>query len=509
MRRGLKPSAHFLFNVVFGGFYGNNIQGDFMNGRMSFESYKISKHINDNINSIKTIFENEGTLRIRKITSKYISAFICYLDGMVDNNLIGLNIDKAILEFKGELNSKKFLESLVYPGEIKEINTFKDVVSGILEGDTIVFAEGISSALQVNTKGYMRRSVDEPPSETVVRGPREGFIENIIANTSLLRRKLQTSDLVLEMSRIGTRSKTRVSITYLKSLVSEDLVKEIKNKLSEIQIDGVIDTNIISEIIRSGRMSPFKTVGTTERPDIAAARLLEGKIIIIIDGSPVALSVPYLFIENFQVNEDYFLNFYLGSFIRILRFVCFLLTVSVPAAYISFVIFHWSLIPPDLALNIQNAHKEIPLSTFTECIFMLAVFEVIRESGQRLTSGSGQAVSIVGALVVGQAAVEANLISAPMVVIMGITAITGLVNTHINSAVIILRFFLIIFSSVFGFYGFFFAWIIISIHLLSLKSFGVRYMSDIASHTENGRRDSVFRFPWDKLYLRPSFVITE
>ena len=477
-----------------------------LNGRISFESYKISKHLNDNINSVKSIFENEGTLVFRRVTSKYISAAIFYLDGMVDNNLVGLNVDKAILEFKGDLNSKSFLESLVYPGEIREIKNYDDIVSGILEGDTIVFAHSLDIALKINTKGYMRRSPQEPPSEAVVRGPREGFIENIITNTSLLRRKLQTSDLVFETSKIGNRSKTRIAITYLKSVVNDKVLKEVRKKVSEIEIDGVVDTNIISEIIRSGRLSPFKTVGTTERPDVAAARLLEGKVIIIIDGSPVALSLPYLFIENFQVNEDYYLNFYFGSFIRLLRFICFFLTVSVPAAYISFVNFHWSLLPPDLALNIQNAHKEVPLSTFSECIFMLAVFEVIRESGQRLTSGSGQAVSIVGALVVGQAAVEANIISAPMVIVIGVTAITGLVNTHINSAAIILRFFLIVFSSVFGFYGFLFAWIVISIHLLSLNSFGVRYMEDILSHEENGRRDSIMRFPWDKLYLRPSFI---
>lgn len=477
-----------------------------LNCETNYNSYTISRHINDNLNSVLSIFDKEGTLVTRKISNKKISCLVCYLDGMVDNNLLALNIDKAIIEFQGEVTQKNFVERLVYVGEIKERTEFKDVVSGILEGDTVVFAEGIAAALQINTKGYMRRSPTEPHSEAIIRGPHEGFIENIIINTSMIRRKIQNADLVFEMSKIGKRSQNRICFAYLKSLVDESILENVKKKVEKIDIDGVVDTNVISEIIRSGKLSPFKTVGTTERPDIAAARLLEGKVVIIIDGSPVALTVPYLFIENFQVNEDYFLNFYFASFLRILRFVCFFLAVSVPAAYISLVNFHWSLIPPNLALNIQNAHKEVPLSTFSECIFMLAVFEVIRESGQRLTSGAGQAVSIVGALVVGQAAVEAKIISAPMIIIIGITAITGLANTHINSAVIILRFLLIIVSSFFGFYGFFFGWICIVVHLLSLNSFGVRYMEDILSHEENGRRDSIVRFPWYKLYLRPSFV---
>lgn len=477
-----------------------------MNGKMSFNSYKISTHTSNNINSLKSIFENDGTLVTRKFTGENCTCVLAFFDGMVDSDLITLGIGKAILSYKGEFDLKSFSESLVYSNEVKEVETFDDVVKGLLDGDSILFAEGIKKAIRINTKGYLVRSVEEPASEKVTRGPREGFIENIISNTGLIRKRLKTADLVFDMQTVGTRTNSKICIAYLKSLTENEKISELKKQIQEISIDGVIDSNVISEIIRKGKYSPFKTVGTTERPDVACARLLEGKVVIILDGSPVALTLPCLFMENFQRNEDYYLNFYLASTIRIMRFLSFFLAVSVPAIYISFINFHWELIPPTLALNIQKAHQQIPLTTFVECLFMIGVFEVIKESGQRLSSGTGQAVSIVGALVVGQAAVEANFVSAPMVIVVALSAITGLVNPKVNSTVIFLRFCFIIAATVFGFYGYFFVWIVITIHLLGLESFGVSYTSEIVTDTKNGIHDSFVRFPWNKLYKRPAYV---
>ncbi len=443
---------------------------------------------------------------IRRFSNKTVSTALVFFEGMVNTDIITLGIGEAIINFKGDFNLKSFSESLVYSNEIKEIESFDEIVKALLQGDSVLFADGFNKVLQINTKGFLLRSVEEPASEKVTRGPREGFIENIIANTGLIRKRLQTADLVFEMQSIGTRANNRVSIAYLKGLVEKDKVDEIKEKLNEITIDGAIDTNVISEIIREAKYSPFKTVGTTERPDVVSARLLEGKIAILLDGSPVVLTLPCLFMENFQRNEDYYLNFYLATIIRIMRFTSFFLAISVPAIYISFVNFHWELIPPNLALNIQRAHQEIPLTTFVECLFMIGVFEVIKESGQRLSSGAGQAVSIIGALVVGQAAVEANVISAPMVIVVALSAITGLVNPKVNSTVIVLRFVSILAATMFGFFGFFLVWLFVIIHLLSIKSFGVNYLSQMTSEVKNSKDDLYLRMPWNKLYKRPAYV---
>ncbi len=477
-----------------------------MFGKKSYDTYKITSHLSDNINSIKTIFENDGTLVVRKFKNKNNSFALVFFEGMSDNKILCEGVGRAILSYEGEIKAKDFAESLLYINDVKEISSFDKIVSALLMGDSVLFADGIKTALQINTKGYEKRSVEEPSSEKVTRGPREGFLESVMLNTGLIRKRLQTPDLTFEFTSAGTRTNSKVCIAYIKGLVEEKKIEIIKQKLEEIIIDGIIDTNIISEKIRENRYSPFKTIGTTERPDVAVARLLEGKLVIISDGTPVALTLPCLFLENFQRNEDYYLNFYLASIIRFMRYISFFLAISVPAIYISFVNFHWDLIPPNLALNIQKSHQEIPITTFVECLFMIGVFEVIKESGQRLSSGAGQAVSIVGALVVGQAAIEANVVSSPMVIVVALSSITGLVNPKVNSAVIFLRICFIAASSLLGFFGFFILWTFIIIHLLRLKSFGVSYTDGLVGKAKSGSMDSYLRFPWNKLYKRPAYV---
>ncbi len=475
-------------------------------GKNNFDSYKITTHINDNINSLKSIFDKDGTLVVRKFRNIKNNFVLIFFEGMSDNKMICEGIGRAILTYEGEINLKDFSERLLYINDVKEIKSFDKVVSALLMGDSVLFAEGLKIALQINTKGYEKRSVEEPSSEKVTRGPREGFLESVMLNTGLIRKRLQTADLTFEFTSAGTRTNSKVCIAYIKGLVSEKKVLEIKDKVNDIIIDGIIDTNIISEKIREGKYSPFKTVGTTERPDVAVARLLEGKIVIISDGTPVVLTLPCLFLENFQRNEDYYLNFYLASIIRFMRFISFFLAISVPAIYISFVNFHWNLIPPNLALNIQRSHQEIPITTFVECLFMIGIFEVIKESGQRLSSGAGQAVSIVGALVVGQAAIEANVVSAPMVIVVALSAITGLVNPKVNSAVIFLRICFIAASTFLGFFGFFILWTFVIIHLLKLESFGVSYTEGIFSSVKSSNMDAYVRYPWNKLYKRPAYL---
>ena len=477
-----------------------------MFGKKSYDSYKISAHLTDNINSIKCIFIKDGTLVVRRFKNKNNTFALVFFEGMSDSQIICEGIGRAILSCNSIINPKDFAESLLYINDVKEIESFDKIVSALLMGDSVLFADGIKIALQINTKGYEKRSVEEPSSEKVTRGPREGFLESVMLNTGLIRKRLQTPDLTFEFSTSGTRTNSKVCIAYIKGLVKDDKIEKIKERINEILIDGIVDTNVISEKIRENKYSPFKTVGTTERPDVAVARLLEGKIVIISDGTPVALTLPCLFLENFQRNEDYYLNFYLASIIRFMRYLSFFLAISVPAIYISFVNFHWDLIPPNLALNIQKSHQEIPITTFIECLFMIGVFEVIKESGQRLSSGAGQAVSIVGALVVGQAAIEANVVSSPMVIVVALSSITGLVNPKVNSVVIFLRICFITASSLLGFFGFFILWIFIIIHLLRLKSFGINYTDGLIGKAKSGYMDSYIRLPWNNLYKRPAYV---
>ncbi|MDF2568055.1 MAG: spore germination protein, partial [Oscillospiraceae bacterium] len=270
-------------------------------------------------------------------------------------------------------------------------------------------------------------------------------------------------------------------------------------------IDALLDSNYIAEYIKDAPYSPFKTVGISEKPDVIAGKLLEGRIAIIVDGSPVVLTVPFLIIENFQTADDYYLNFYFASIARILRILGFFLSISVPAVYVSLVTYHREMLPTPLALSIAQARQGVPLPTFVECFVMLLVFEIIRETGIRMPSNVGQALSVVGALVIGQAAVQAKFISAPMVIIVALTAITGLINQQIQGISILSRFALLCVSGIMGLYGYMFGIIILIIHLLGVRSFGVDYTSQMLAYNSQGMKDIYVRSFWKKMKTRPYF----
>jgi spore germination protein KA len=260
-------------------------------------------------------------------------------------------------------------------------------------------------------------------------------------NLSMLRRKLRTTDLKMEYKTFGTRSKTKACICYLGSLVNKDVLAELNKRLESFSIDGTLDVNYISEMIRDAPISPFKTIGSTERPDVVAAKLLEGRVALFLDGTPVVLTMPIFFIESFQSDDDYYLNYYFASIGRILRIMAFFIATSIPAIYIALVDFHQEMLPTPLLISISAARQGVPFPTVVEAICMLAVFELLRESGSRMPTMMGQALSIVGSLVIGQAAVEAKIVSAPIIIIAAASGIAGLMIPRLKGAIILLRLF--------------------------------------------------------------------
>ena len=481
-------------------------------GKLHLDECQVKKKLDKNIQLIEQIFKDDGTLRKRVFknqvnsSSKYCAFFI---DGMVDNKIIDEYVIKPIITSCCELGRDKasdIISKVIVSNDVKEASSFDGIVQGIISGDTALFIDGSSRALIISTKGWQSRPIAEPDAERGLRGPREGFTEAIMVNLSMLRRKISTPDLKFTFRTFGTRSNTKACICYIDSLVDDKILNELNQRLNKIDIDGVLDVNYISELIKDSPMSFFKTIGISERPDVVAGKLLEGRVALFLDGTPVVLTLPYLFIENFQSNDDYYLNFYFASVGRLLRILGFLLTVSVPAIYLAFTSFHREMIPTDLALSIIEARRSIPFPTFLECIIMLITFEIIREAGIRMPSNIGQALSIVGALVVGQAAVEAKFISAPMVIIVAITAITGLINPKLKGAAILFRFLLLFSAAVLGLYGYAFAVIGFFIHLFSLKSFGVIYTSHLSSINFREAKDRAIRAPWKYMNTRPAFA---
>jgi len=291
-------------------------------------------------------------------------------------------------------------------------------------------------------------------------------------------------------------------VCYIDGIAKESIHKELMKRLIDIDIDAILDSGYIEEIIKDAPYSPFRTVINTERPDVVAGKLLEGRFAVICDGSPVVLTLPSIFVEIFQSNEDYYDNFIYSSFTRFLRWLCFFLSTSVPAIYVAIVTFHQELLPTPLLISIYASRKGVPFPSVVEALGMSIIFEILREAGLRMPKHIGGAVTIVGALVLGDAAVAARLVSAPIV---EITAITGIATFLIPQVlgIIIVRLILLILASFLGLYGYIFGVMGLVLHLMSIRSFGVPYMTNVPSFSNQDIKDTVIRAPWWNMYLRP------
>jgi len=431
---------------------------------------------------------------------------------MIDNLIINENIirpiqtSKIVCKDKTETTIDVLMTQILQPNFVSKTTDIEEIMQGIIYGDTVLFAEGCTEALVMNTKGFSLRSISEPESEKILRGPREGFNEGIIMNLSMIRRKIRSTDLKMKFMDFGTRTKTKVCILYVEGIAKQSLIDELYKRLEKINIDGVLDANYIIEMIKDSHYSPFKTMGETERPDVVAAKLLEGRIAIVVDGTPCVITLPYLFIESFQNAEDYYVNFYYATFTTFLRFLAFFITISVPALYIALVNYQPEMLPTPLLLSITAARNGVPFPTFLEAVGMILVFQILAEAGIRMPAGIGQTLSIVGALVIGQAAVQAKIISAPMIIVVAITGIAGLILPKLTAALLMLRFILLFAASFLGLYGFACIFMSLLIYLLNLKSFNVPYMTDIVTLNFQEIKDTAVRAPWSAMKTRPKDI---
>lgn len=484
------------------------MRGVFMSKQTSdYDSLNISGSLSENLSLFKEIFRFDDVLRIRhiKIARKTACALL-YMDGMADSAEINESVVRPLVRAECVTADTAYIsQSILFANESVITACVGDMLRAVLYGDTIILIDGQAKALTVNTKGWRTRSITEPNDERVLQGPREGFGEAAMFNLAMLRRKLLTPDLCIEMLRMGRRTDTLVFVCYLKSLVNVKILCELKRRMKRIEIDGVLDSNYISESIRDHRLSLFKTIGTTERPDIVAARLLEGRIAVVVDGTPVVLTLPYLFSESFQSDEDYYLNFLVASVGRLLRYICFFLAVSVPAVFLALSTHHLKLLPTHMALSVAQLRRGVPMSSVTECVLLILVFEILQETGIRMPQGLGHALSIVGGLVVGQAAVEARIISAPMLIAVALSGIAGLMIPRLKGAVFYLKLISVAAAALFGLYGCIAAGCIFLFRIFGMSSFGVDYTVSLVRPSPQHLKDSVLRAPWWRMIERPCF----
>lgn len=475
--------------------------------------------LQDNIQFVKDSLGSSTDIVIREIRigkGGSVKAGIFYTNGLSDTPALqNFIMESLMLDIKGTPLEKKLTpeQNLITAlkdfamtvGEIKDLTNFDDLFTSLLSGDAILLIDGYSEGLVIGNKHWVERGVTEPTSQTVVRGPREGFSENLRVNTALVRRKLKDPSLWMESKVIGTRTKTNVAIMYIHGIADDKIVDEVRLRLDRIDIDGILESGNIEGLIEDSTYSPFPTVFNTERPDTVAAALLEGRIAILVDGTPFVLLVPALFVQFFQSPEDYYVHTGIGSLIRLLRFFAYVIALLAPASFIAITTFHQTMLPPALLLSLTAQREGVPFPAFIEAVIMEITFEILREAGVRMPRSIGSAMSIVGAFVIGTAAVEAGIISAAMVIVVSITAISSFVSPTYNLAISarILRFGFMALAASFGLYGIAIGFVALILHLCSLRSFGVPYMSPLAPFNVSDQKDTLIVAPIWKMFTRP------
>lgn len=473
----------------------------------------VSADLNQNITKMQKLFERDKTMVTRRVSPPgWPEGAVClfFCDGMVNTVSINENIIRPLTAMtpppKGADRLRYLEESVVQTNEARQSDDWDDLVYSMVYGDTILFCSGCDRALVLNSKGFAMRGISEPDGETVLKGPREGFTEGILRNLSMLRRKLRVHELKQEYLTLGAVSKTVCALCYIDGIVDPKVLAEVRRRLKRVKMDGIFDSNYVAEIIRDHKNSPFKTIGTTERPDVVAAKLLEGRVALVVDGTPVVLTMPGILIESFQSSEDYYVGFQFAAISRALRMTGFFLAISVVPVYIALMTFHAEMLPTPLLMSIASARQGVPFPSVLEALGLLMAFDLLREAGTRTPSAIGQTLSIVGGLVVGSAAVEARFASAPMVIIIAFSGITGLMIPKLKSAVIIVRLGLIVLVSFAGLYGYLIGMAALLAHLASMQSFGVNMLSSSPLAQMGSHEDSLIRAPFARMHKNGRFL---
>lgn len=462
----------------------------------------LSPSLEDNIEQIHHYLGSSDDLIVRHFTigstDSGIYAALVFLDTMVDKT----SINQFILDYLASpINDR--LEPAMH--NLNKANDMREVIKYLLTGDTILFIEGQIEATLCGTIKYAKRSIEEPSTESVVRGPRDGFNESISDNVSLIRRRLKDPSLRIRLFSIGERTNTLINVVYLDDVAPQPVVQEVIDRIEAVQIDGILESGYIEQFIQDYNWSPFPQIQSTERPDKVVANLLEGKIAIIVDGTPFVLIAPAIFNQFYQSPEDYYERFLIATFIRFIRVISMAIALLLPSFYIAFSSFHPEMIPSRLVIAMAAGRSTVPFPSIVEAFIMEITIEILREASIRLPGPIGPTIGIVGALVVGQAAVQAGLVSPIMVIIVALTTIGSFASPSYSAAISVrmLRFPLMILAGIFGLYGIMSFLIIIAIHLSALTSFGVPYMSPLSPLDLSSMRDYLLRAPFKWMKKRP------
>ncbi|TYP76528.1 spore germination protein [Paenibacillus methanolicus] len=473
-------------------------------GQRAYLAQAPSAQLEDNLAYLKAELGGSPDIVFRRIQigAAQTKAAAVYTDGITDKQTVNEFILRTLML---ELDSsaepgRSLLHDInlhaLPVGDVRVLTDWDGILLCLLSGHTIIFVDGTAEAISGDTKGGEYRAIEEPSSQVVIRGPKDGFTESIGTNVALVRRRLRSPNLRLEAFRLGAKSPSNVAIMYVQGIVEDKYVLELSSRLSRIQVDALSGSEQLEELL-ADQKTPFPTTMNTERPDMVSNSLLDGRISIFVDGTPFVLIAPFTFFMGFQSAEDYYQRPEAAFAIMMLRYAALIIALFGPSIYIAAITFHHEMIPTPLLLSLAAQRETVPFPAFLEAFLMEFTFEVIREAGIRMPRAIGQAVSIVGALVLGQAAVEAGIISSAMVIVVAITGISSFANPSYNMAttIRIVRFTMMVAAAILGFYGIAIFSLVIIGHMCGLSSLTVPYMSLKFPYTPEGERRTVYRIP--------------
>ena len=465
---------------------------------------RLNRDLMENMVKVRALSQNSTDLLERQIEVSGVPVAILMCEGMVNLQLFTQILVRPLTELSlenadGEAVARWVSRETVLSGDQKEFFTYDELFSFLMAGFVVLLIDGVDRGIACGMQGYSFRSVSEPSTEMNITGSREGFVEPIRVNQTMIRRRLRSPSLKFEMYPIGEKSRTDICLVYLTDTADPRMVEEVKRRLGKLSSDILLSQGYLRPYLEGQPLSPFSSVGTTERPDTLCAKINEGRIGILVDGTPFALVVPYLFEEHFQSMDDYSYRPYYGSFIRLLKYFAFLLSIFLPGGYVAITSFSPEMLPDSLLFNIAASEQQTPFSMMTEALVIHLIYEIMREAGLRLPRPVGHAVSIIGALVIGDAAVKAGIIGSSMVMVVALTALSSFVVPSLYEPAAILKFVFILVGGTWGLFGISVGFVLLLTNLCTLESLGVPVMAPLSPCAPADLRDGLWRTGWKKL----------
>lgn len=480
---------------------------------------KISASLRQNEACIRARCENCADILIRPMRlgeEHKVDCLMVYIEAATSNMMLEDSALGKMINHFWEITPDQMQEFIRYNSlgiaDVKKLSDMEEVFAALLSGDAVFFMDGFDQAMKISSAGYPNMGVSEAESEKVLRGSREGFSDSVKTNSALVRKRLRDTRLKVEEVKLGTRSHTLVQMLYMEDLVREELLWKVRERMEEFEIDGILDSGMLEQLTEDSWISPFPQYQTTERPDRAAQEILNGKIVLLCDNSPVGLILPGAFGSFMESSEDWYNRFEMASFLRLLRYLAMAAATLLPGLYLAVIRFHTQILPDNLILSFAQAREGVPFSSVVELVFLELAFELIREAGVRIPGSLGNAIGIVGGLIIGQAAVEANLVSPIVVMIVALTALGSLAipNEEFASAFRLLKYIFLFLGGYLGIYGIVLGIYLTVSHLAGLLSFGVPYLAPfLKKSAEKGTGTGVLRLPLGLRRNRPLYANPE